>query len=385
MYDSGTVDGIPFYVMPFVEGESLRHRLHTGPLPIGDALRIAIEVADALRYAHAHGVVHRDIKPENILLEAGHAVVADFGVAVALSPLGDDPEPGAGLVGTPDYISPEQASGDIVVDGRTDLYALACMLYEMLAGVPPFRARTVKATIARRFLGPPVPLRQRRPEVPEALAEAVEKGLTFDPAGRFSSAADFEEALAAVERRFRSGLPIRSWRSRGITWGGSALVLGAMAFLAMETHGQPARLDPRRVVVAALSNETGDSALAPMGQQVASWITDRLAGTTGIAVVTSATVVPAQHDLHLALSDADDPARLHELAAETRAGTLISGSYYRGVGGSIEFHLEITDANSGRLLRAIGPVTTGSQPERTAVDLGRMVGTAIESLLRRRA
>jgi serine/threonine protein kinase len=201
VYESGAIDGIPFYVMPYIDGESLRRRLARGWLPVEEAIRIAIDVADALRYAHARGVVHRDIKPENLLLEAEHAVVADFGVALAMSPPDGALGEGRIVVGTPAYMSPEQASGETVLDGRSDLYALACMLYEMLAGEPPFRGPTPQATIARRFLGPPVPLRQRRPEIPDGVATAVEKGLALDPADRFPSAADFVEALAAAGRK----------------------------------------------------------------------------------------------------------------------------------------------------------------------------------------
>lgn len=382
VYESGAVDGTPFFVMPYVEGESLRRRLDRGPLPVEEALRIAIEVADALRYAHAHGVVHCDIKPENILLEAEHAVVADFGVALAINQPGGQYSQSRAVVGTPAYMSPEQASGEIVVDGRSDLYALACMLYEMLVGEPPFRGPTLQATIARRFLGPPVPLRQRRPEVPDAVAAAVDKALAIDPADRFPSAANFEEALAAVYRTGGVGEHQAAPRGRrGLAAGAGAVVLGAIAVLTMQAHGHPARLDPRRVAVAALSNETGDSTLTPLGRMVASWITDRLGSAAGIEVVTSATVVPAQHDQHLAQSDVDDPARLHTLAMETRAGTLISGSYYRGTLDSVEFHVEITDANSGQLLWAIGPITSGSEPERTAANLGRVVATAVDSVL----
>jgi serine/threonine-protein kinase len=383
VYESGAVDGAPFFVMPYVDGESLRHRLARGWLPVEEALRIATEVADALRYAHAHGVVHRDIKPENVLLEAGHAMLADFGVALAISvPDGELTERRV-VVGTPAYMSPEQASGDIVLDGRSDLYALACMLYEMLAGEPPFRGPTPQATIARRFLGPPVPLRQRRPEVPDGVAAAVERALALDPADRFPSAADFLEALAAAERKSGVGeMYADRWGRRGVAVGAGALVLAAIAMLAMQApNRRSARLDPRRVAVAALSNETGDSALAPLGRMVASWITDGLGGTAGIEVVTSAAVVPAQHDQHLAQSDVDDLARLHILAAETRAGTLVSGSYYRGSLGPVEFHVEITDANSGQLLRAIGPITSGTEPERTAATLGRAVAAAVDSLL----
>ncbi len=145
-------------------------------------------------------------------------------------------------------------------------------------------------------------------------------------------------------------------------------------------HHRLPGLNPRRVAVAALSNETGDTTLAPLGLMVASWITDRLSGMPGVAVVTSATVVPAQHDQHFTNTDADDPEELHALAVETRAGTLVSGSYYRGAQGVVEFHVEITDANTGRLLRAIGPVTTEGDPERTADQLSTAVAAAVDTV-----
>jgi TolB-like protein len=136
-----------------------------------------------------------------------------------------------------------------------------------------------------------------------------------------------------------------------------------------------------RVAVAALSNETGDTTLAPLGSMVASWITDRLSRTPGVRVITSAIVVPAQHDQHVAGSDADDPMWLHILATETRAGTLVSGSYYRRAQGGVEFHVEITDANSGRLLRAIGPITGVGEPARVAGELSAAVAAAVDTLV----
>ena len=157
LYDSGDVEDpgdsaggrFLFYVMPFVEGETLRARLdRERQLPIDDALRIAREVSDALSYAHARGIIHRDIKPENILLEGGHAVVADFGIARAVGAAGADSLTGSGItVGTPAYMSPEQASADHDLDGRSDLYALGCVLYEMLAGQPPFTGPTVESIV----------------------------------------------------------------------------------------------------------------------------------------------------------------------------------------------------------------------------------------------
>ena len=154
VYDSGVVDGLLFYVMPFVEGESLRERLLREPqLPLDDALQIAREVADALSYAHSHDVVHRDIKPENIMLSGGHAIVTDFGIARAVSAAGGDKLTETGLViGTPAYMPPEQAAGTGQVDRRSDIYSLACVLYETLASQPPFTGPTAQAIIARHSL-----------------------------------------------------------------------------------------------------------------------------------------------------------------------------------------------------------------------------------------
>jgi hypothetical protein len=383
VYGSGTVDGTLYYVMPYVEGESLRARLNRiGPLPVHEAIQIAREVADALDYAHDRGVVHRDIKPENILLEAGHAVVADFGVALVLMRPAETSPGSSGdrltsigmVVGTPAYMSPEQASGDRALDGRSDLYALGCVLYEMLAGEPPFSGPTPQATIARRFQGPPVPLRQRRPEIPPAVAAVIDKALAIEPSERFATGAEFAAALAAAERR------------RGLGRASIAVLVGSLALTvaslvaARIPHRRLLGFNPRRVAVAALSNETGDTTLAPLGRMVASWITDRLSAEPGVAVVTSATVLPAQHDQHFTEGDADDPKRLHGLAVETRAGTLVSGSYYRGAGGMIEFHVEITDANTGRLVRAIGPVRADGDPERTADQLSTAVAAAVDTL-----
>src|SRR6184192_514675 len=156
LHDSGEATGLLYYVMPYVEGETLRNRLDgAGQLPVAEAVQITREVADALSHAHRHDVVHRDIKPENILLSGGHAVVADFGIARAISVAGRDKFTATGMaVGTPAHMSPEQASGQSRIDGRADIYALGCMLYEMLAGDPPFLASTPQAVLARQALDP---------------------------------------------------------------------------------------------------------------------------------------------------------------------------------------------------------------------------------------
>ncbi|HEV8178291.1 MAG TPA: serine/threonine-protein kinase, partial [Gemmatimonadales bacterium] len=181
--DSGETLGRLWYTMPFVEGESLRDRLRREPqLPLDDARAIAREVGDALDYAHRHGVIHRDIKPENILLADGHARVADFGVARALEVAGGEQLTGTGLaVGTPTYMSPEQAGAGLV-DARTDIYALGCVLHEMLAGEPPFTGPTPQAVVAKRFIQPAPALSRLRPTVPPAVDAAVQKALAVVPA-----------------------------------------------------------------------------------------------------------------------------------------------------------------------------------------------------------
>jgi len=196
VHDSGEAGGSLFYVMPYVEGGSLRQRLESeGPLPVADALRIVGEVADALSYAHGHNVVHRDIKPENILLEAGHAVVTDFGMACAIEAAGADRLTESGLaVGTPAYMSPEQAAAE-QIDGRTDIYALACVAYEALAGEPPFTGPTALAILARKAAGSVPNLRVVRGEVPLHVERAVSRALASLPADRFATAGEFAEAL----------------------------------------------------------------------------------------------------------------------------------------------------------------------------------------------
>lgn len=201
LHDSGDVDGHLYYVMPWVDGGSLRQRLsQERQLPVAEAVQIARAVADALACAHEHGVVHRDIKPENILMEHGHPVVVDFGVASALSVMRDEYSTGAGMaVGTPSYMSPEQASADGTVDHRADQYALACVLYEMLAGHPPFIGGTVRAIMARHLSDPPPPLATVRSGVPRAVRQALTRALAKVPADRFVSVREFADALVAAD------------------------------------------------------------------------------------------------------------------------------------------------------------------------------------------
>src|SRR5436305_10393567 len=236
LFEADEADGLLFYVMEYVEGESRRQRLSRhGPLPVDDAVRIATEVGDALQYAHENGVIHRDIKPENILLSRGHALVTDFGIAKLMEERGSAEGPaltGAGIaVGTAAYMSPEQASGDKRIDPRSDVYSLAAVLYEMLAGEPPFTGPSAQAITARVLKEPPRPIRTVRPGLPVHLERALARGLAKSPADRPRTARAFVDALAAPapERgaptrpsrwiATASGAPIRGW----IVWGGSPI------------------------------------------------------------------------------------------------------------------------------------------------------------------
>jgi serine/threonine protein kinase len=198
LLDSGEADGLLYYAMPYVEGESLRSRMtREKQLPLDDALRITREVADALGYAHSHGVIHRDVKPENILLESGHAVVADFGIARALTAAGGRHLTQTGFtVGTPEYMSPEQAAGNTDLDGRSDLYALGCVLYEMLSAETPYTGPTPVAILAKKLSEPLPRISVVRETVPPAVEAALGRALARIPADRFATAGEFAAALA---------------------------------------------------------------------------------------------------------------------------------------------------------------------------------------------
>jgi Tol biopolymer transport system component/tRNA A-37 threonylcarbamoyl transferase component Bud32 len=214
LHDSGQADSFLFYVMPFVEGESLRDRLHREKqLPINDAVRIATEVAGALDYAHRHGIIHRDIKPENILLHDGRALVADFGIALAATSAGTRMTETGMSLGTPHYMSPEQAMGDRELTPRSDVYALGAMTYEMLLGEPPFTGPTAQSIVAKVMTEKPAPLIARRERIPESVEDAVLTALEKLPADRFSTAAEFANALAGDARtqRRKAAKPVRPW------------------------------------------------------------------------------------------------------------------------------------------------------------------------------
>jgi len=279
LYDSGEVSasddapasiGFLFYTMPYIEGESLRDRLNReGQLPLDDAIRIAREVADGLTYAHEHGVVHRDIKPENVLLSGEHALIADFGIARAVSAAGERlTETGLSL-GTPEYMSPEQATGSPQVDGRSDVYSLGCMVYEMLVGEPPHTGPNPQAIAAKILTQPVTPVRQSRATVPQAVDSAVAKALAKLPADRYATARDFASALQHAGAGADTG-PMASVPSRSTLWwkvaAGAAAVVAIVAAVVLWRHTSTPETAAQPTARFPVAAEQGIEAVLPEGQ-----------------------------------------------------------------------------------------------------------------------
>ncbi len=373
LLSAGERDGLLYYTMPFVEGESLRATLaRTGELPLAEAVRLLRDIADALAYAHRTGVVHRDLKPENVLLEEGHALVTDFGVAKALSAAADThalTSVGVAL-GTPAYMAPEQAAADPTTDHRADLYAFGVVAYELLAGRTPFAHRAPHAQMAAHATEIPERLAAHRPSVGAELDGLVMRCLEKHPADRPQTA---DELLAVLDAtRTPSGAaaamrgsatPVSRRRLTMLASLAAAAVAAVAGGRALYERWAPS-LDPRRVAVAVFENQTGDPALDPLGRMAADWLTQGLTQTQLLDVV------PSSSTLYLGAStqgtgapgavgvgtgqSSTDPLRA--LALATGAATVVSGAYYRQ-GDSLRFQAQVTDANRGRLVRSIEPVS----------------------------
>lgn len=306
IYAAGEAGGTLYYVMPYVEGESLRDRLdREGHLPIDDALRITHQVADALHHAHQKGIVHRDVKPANILFQSGHAVVADFGVARALRAAESGGEfTQSGLpIGTPDYMSPEQAAGDGPIDERTDIYALACVLYEMLAGQPPFHSRTARATLARHLTDTMPSLRAVRSSVPRPVEQVIAQALAKSPADRPRAVTHFADALLVANQ---SGLlPAASQpepRPRvgpGVLRLAAGFVIVAALGVAIQMWASSASADgpwESSVAVMPFENRTGDEAYDFLGRSLAEEVIARLTTVPEIRVIDQYTAASLMND-----------------------------------------------------------------------------------------
>jgi serine/threonine-protein kinase len=275
LYDSGAGDASLFYIMPFVEGESLRDRLRREKqLPLEDTLRIAGEVADALGYAHARGIIHRDVKPENVLLESGHAVVADFGIAHAIDVAGGERLTETGVaIGTPSYMSPEQVAGEKSLDARSDVYALACVVYEMLAGQPPFTGPTAESVVHQHMLAPPPAVTQLRPAVPASVAAALQRAMSKTPADRFASVSQFADALARDADHAGARLPDPARGTRRRWWpiaaAAAALVVVTAGVVLLTRRAPPPIRLGRRAPVTVEPGLELDPSLSPDGKLVA--------------------------------------------------------------------------------------------------------------------
>ena len=331
VYDSGDAGGTLYYVMPYVEGESLRDRLEREPqLPVDDALQIAKEVAEALAYAHSHDVVHRDIKPENIMMSGGHAIVTDFGIARAVSAAGGDKLTQTGLaIGTPAYMPPEQASGSGQVDRRSDIYSLACVLYETLAGQPPFTGPTAQAIMARHSLDSVPRLKIVRDAIPDELETVIERALEKVPADRYQTSGEFAKALTAASTGHVSRVTAARRRSRlglrpltvGIGVGVLAVIVGA--WLLFGPHGRrgggagggAGSLLQNRVAVLYFNDASRDSSLRYLADGLTESLIDQLSAIQALDVVSRNGVAPFRG------RDAprDSVARVLE------AGTLVEG------------------------------------------------------------
>ena len=374
LYDSGDAGGFLFYVMPFVEGESLRDRLgREKQLPIADALAIAREVADALGYAHARGVVHRDIKPENILLEGGHAVVADFGIARAVSAAGADRLTQTGMsIGTPLYMSPEQSAGGPDLDGRSDLYSLGCVLYEMLGGQPPFTGPTAEAVTRQHLITDAAPITNLRPTVPAEVAGALARTLAKNPADRFNPAAQFVQALSTATVAATLAPPTTAVRRSpvqpALVAAGVVILIAAAWFGGRALLGSGPAGTIERVAVLPMDNQTGDSGQAFF----ADGMTRELIG-----VLTDAGVRVLGHRAVAAYRNTTLPAS--QIARELGVDAIVVGAVLKA-GDVVQVAAELTDPRTGENLWA----RTFSRPAPHVVTLQHEVALEIARGIRAR-
>ena len=398
VFDSGAIDGRLYFVMPFVEGESLRARLEReGLLPLGDALRIARELAHALAYAHKQGIVHRDVKPENVLLtgEPGaagsHAMIADFGIARAIANSGAEErltQTGV-VVGSPTYMSPEQAAGD-EVDGRSDVYSLGCVLYEMLAGRPPFVGTTRYAVLAKHWEARVPNLAEVRPDIPPAVQQLVERALAKAPTDRYADAADFvratqqpigESVVQTVNAPARRPHAVTTTRpSRFVMLVGGALMVAALATAGWFASGSgpasnsgntPSRQFPKQdLAVLYFEDRSPDHSLRYLAHGITDALIDQMRHVPGLRVASRNGVGPSRHRSALAIDS---------VARALQVGTVIRGSVVP-VGTGLLLKIEMIDGSTGHRLAA----TQVAQSERNSIWLQDSLAEATTRLLRSR-
>ncbi|MEP6493879.1 MAG: protein kinase [bacterium] len=373
LYHSGEADGLLFFAMPLVRGESLRDRLvRERTMPVQDAVRLITEVAHALAHAHEHGVVHRDIKPENILMEGDRPLIADFGIALAMEGQGTDirlTHTGM-VVGTPHYMSPEQASGGAGVDHRSDIYSLGCTLFEMLAGRPPFVGETPKSIVAQQVLAIPPSVREWCADVPAAVESTIEQSLAKNPADRFDNANAFAAALIDPGRRVRSRRMLSRTKRRLAAWTAGSVVVAVAGAVVAHRLAAPAPLRARDwVLVADFDGPRTDPTLAGAIRELV---------TTELNQSRYLTTMPRQQ-LASALRAAGLPDTTtvnsdlgRELAFRTAVRAVITGRIDTTQTG-YALTMRAVDAGDGRELASVTAATTTERVVPTVQQLARDV------------
>jgi serine/threonine protein kinase len=338
---SGAKGDLLYYIMPYVSGESLRHRLaSSGRLPIADAVRILREISDALAYAHRKGIVHRDIKPENILLQEGHALLADFGVARAIDAAREGTLTGTGIsVGTPAYMAPEQAAAEPNIDARADLYALGVVGYEMLTGELPFSGSSAQAVLVAQLTAPPPPTVHLRSDTPLGVNAAIARSLAKAPADRFATAEEFRDALDVT---IAPTSPRMGWRALvGVGFAALAAV-GVAAALRSNRHALvPEALDVNLIAVAPF--DVTDTTLKLWHEGMVDVLSRNLDGAGSLHSVSPSVVISRW-------SGRADPISAVALGRSTGASLAIIGSLIRSGPDSVRAAVSLIDVSSGRTL-----------------------------------
>ncbi len=385
LYDSGEADGVLFYVMPLVEGGSVRERLDREKvLPVMEVVRIVGQVASALDFAHRRGVVHRDLKPANILLHEGEALLADFGIAIALADLSGDRLTGTGLsVGTPSYMSAEQVTGERDIDARTDIYSLGAVAYEMLTGEPPVTGSTARALIAKLLTERPTPVHVLRDGVPPELEAAITRALAREPADRFATARELADALTAP------ATAVRPAPAGGKKWGprwrravvAALVVIAGVAVAAIGRYGlpgppaaAPSTADAagsggiRSVAVLPLDNYSGD----PAQDYFAEGMTDEL--TTALATISQLRVISRGSAMQF--QGRSRPA-MPEIAKSLGVDAVVEGSVVRE-GDRVRINAQLIDARADRHLWARSFERRSSDVLALQSDLAAAIADAID-------
>lgn len=399
LYDSGETGPFLYYVMPFIEGESLRARIdRETQLPLPDAIQLTCEIADALHYAHTRQIIHRDIKPENVLIQQGHALVADFGIARAVSEAGGDKLTETGMaIGTPHYMSPEQATGGDHLDGRADQYSLACVFYEMLVGQPPFEGPTPMAILARHSLESVPSLQIVRPSIPDEVEDAVMRALEKTPADRFPTVREFSDALLqadlgptarrtssraikAIRRTTPRGVPAARhalWRSARF-WAAAIAGLVLLGGVGWSTWKFSQRsgaasgaggLDPHRVAVLYFQNENDRDSSRYLADGLTEGLIQQLDQVQGLDVISKRGVAAFR----------GDSIPRDSIARALRAGTLVTGAI-EPEKGRLRITTRLMDGASGaEFARA-----SFEQPARNLLGIHDTLVQKVASLIRER-